>query len=143
MYDGRLILDEEKGGLGLDIGSREGSHIPLKSTDSRRRPNKRSREDEDAQSDSEDDQETKANGPHNPISTNGSNPRKGQMDLVQDPINTLRSDPVEPEADEPAYCFCKQVSYGEMIGCDDEECENEWVSWNPACRLGSCKEGKG
>jgi hypothetical protein len=31
-------------------------------------------------------------------------------------------------ADDTLYCFCQQKSYGEMIGCDNEECEYEWVS---------------
>jgi hypothetical protein len=26
------------------------------------------------------------------------------------------------------YCTCRNVSYGEMIGCDDDDCEIEWVS---------------
>lgn len=29
--------------------------------------------------------------------------------------------------DERKYCFCDRVSYGEMIGCDDSNCEREWV----------------
>jgi len=29
--------------------------------------------------------------------------------------------------DERKYCFCDRVSYGEMIGCDDTQCEREWV----------------
>ena len=29
--------------------------------------------------------------------------------------------------DERKYCFCDGVSYGEMIGCDDPNCEREWV----------------
>lgn len=32
------------------------------------------------------------------------------------------------EADERRYCFCNNVSYGDMIGCDDDACEREWVS---------------
>lgn len=28
--------------------------------------------------------------------------------------------------DEPLYCYCQQVSYGEMVGCDGENCEREW-----------------
>ncbi|KAF9654098.1 hypothetical protein BDM02DRAFT_3152571 [Thelephora ganbajun] len=28
--------------------------------------------------------------------------------------------------DERKYCFCDRVSYGEMIGCDDPNCEREW-----------------
>ena len=26
------------------------------------------------------------------------------------------------------YCICDRVSFGEMIACDDENCEKEWVS---------------
>ncbi|XP_055297572.1 inhibitor of growth protein 4 isoform X2 [Sitodiplosis mosellana] len=32
--------------------------------------------------------------------------------------------PVDPN--EPTYCVCQQVSYGEMIGCDNTECPIEW-----------------
>lgn len=27
-----------------------------------------------------------------------------------------------PTTDEPKYCTCQQVSYGEMIGCDEKDC---------------------
>uniref|UniRef100_A0A8C1WVT8 Inhibitor of growth protein n=2 Tax=Cyprinus carpio TaxID=7962 RepID=A0A8C1WVT8_CYPCA len=32
--------------------------------------------------------------------------------------------PVDPN--EPTYCLCSQVSYGEMIGCDNSDCPIEW-----------------
>jgi len=32
--------------------------------------------------------------------------------------------PVDPN--EPTYCLCQQVSYGEMIGCDNVDCAIEW-----------------
>ncbi|KAK1761052.1 transcriptional regulatory protein PHO23 [Echria macrotheca] len=32
----------------------------------------------------------------------------------------------EPDGDEPRYCFCNQVSYGEMVGCDADGCPREW-----------------
>ncbi|ORX54620.1 hypothetical protein DM01DRAFT_1322020 [Hesseltinella vesiculosa] len=32
--------------------------------------------------------------------------------------------PIDPN--EPVYCYCRQVSYGDMIACDNEECEIEW-----------------
>jgi len=32
--------------------------------------------------------------------------------------------PVDPN--EPTYCLCHQVSYGEMIGCDNADCPIEW-----------------
>lgn len=34
----------------------------------------------------------------------------------------------EGDGDDKTYCFCDGVSYGEMIACDDEQCEKEWVS---------------
>lgn len=41
------------------------------------------------------------------------------------------SDPVLGEAtggeDEQVYCICQRVSFGEMIGCDDDNCQTEWV----------------
>jgi len=32
--------------------------------------------------------------------------------------------PVDPN--EPTYCICHQVSYGQMIACDNPECLLEW-----------------
>ena len=30
------------------------------------------------------------------------------------------------DPDEPRYCLCNEVSYGEMIGCDNNNCPIEW-----------------
>nr|CAG8459658.1 13397_t:CDS:2 [Entrophospora candida]CAG8481216.1 11043_t:CDS:2 [Entrophospora candida] len=35
--------------------------------------------------------------------------------------NFIQSDP-----NEPLYCTCRQVSFGEMIACDGENCPIEW-----------------
>eukprot|EP00252_Welwitschia_mirabilis_P026338 TRINITY_DN8626_c0_g1_i1.p1 TRINITY_DN8626_c0_g1~~TRINITY_DN8626_c0_g1_i1.p1 ORF type:complete len:231 (-),score=55.07 TRINITY_DN8626_c0_g1_i1:745-1437(-) len=43
---------------------------------------------------------------------------------VAEPINMDLDLPVDPN--EPTYCFCNQVSYGEMIACDNPECKIEW-----------------
>ncbi|KAJ9700911.1 hypothetical protein PVL29_006304 [Vitis rotundifolia] len=32
--------------------------------------------------------------------------------------------PVDPN--EPTYCICDQVSYGEMVACDNPDCKIEW-----------------
>lgn len=37
---------------------------------------------------------------------------------------------VEIDPDEPTYCLCDQVSYGEMIGCDNDLCPIEWFHFN-------------
>ena len=30
------------------------------------------------------------------------------------------------DANEPVYCFCRQVAFGEMICCDNQDCRIEW-----------------
>lgn len=32
--------------------------------------------------------------------------------------------PIDPN--EPTYCICQRVSFGEMVGCDNPECRREW-----------------
>ena len=36
--------------------------------------------------------------------------------------------PIDP--DEPTYCLCDQVSYGEMICCDNSDCKIEWFHFS-------------
>lgn len=36
--------------------------------------------------------------------------------------------PIDPN--EPIYCFCKQVSYGSMICCDNKKCRYEWFHFS-------------
>lgn len=36
--------------------------------------------------------------------------------------------PIDP--DEPTYCLCKRISYGDMIGCDNESCDIEWFHFD-------------
>nr|CAH0112301.1 unnamed protein product [Daphnia galeata] len=31
-----------------------------------------------------------------------------------------------PEPNEPRYCLCNQVSYGDMVACDNPDCLLEW-----------------
>ena len=38
--------------------------------------------------------------------------------------STIEDVPVDP--DEPTYCICNSISYGDMIGCDNDDCEIEW-----------------
>jgi hypothetical protein len=50
---------------------------------------------------------------------------------MQDDDSSARSNPVEDDdaeidADEPTYCYCNSVSYGEMVACDADGCPREW-----------------
>ncbi|VDP10369.1 unnamed protein product [Soboliphyme baturini] len=47
--------------------------------------------------------------------------------------------PVDPH--EPVYCVCRQVSFGEMIACDNSNCPVEWFHL-PCVGLSSAPKGK-
>lgn len=47
--------------------------------------------------------------------------------LISHPSDVLDM-PVDPN--EPTYCVCHQVSYGEMIGCDNLDCPIEWFHFS-------------
>ncbi|OWB74930.1 hypothetical protein B5S31_g4765 [[Candida] boidinii] len=56
-------------------------------------------------------------------SSNSSNSNKNKK---QEEIQDILS-PSNGEFDgEPVYCYCQQVSYGEMVGCDGANCKREW-----------------
>lgn len=47
--------------------------------------------------------------------------------------------PIDP--DEPTYCLCDQISYGEMIMCDNDLCPYEWFHFS-CVSLGVKPKGK-
>ncbi|KAE8452515.1 hypothetical protein EG329_000418 [Mollisiaceae sp. DMI_Dod_QoI] len=51
-----------------------------------------------------------------------------QTDDGDDAASNMNDEDVEEEIaeDEPTYCYCNGVSYGEMVGCDAPGCEREW-----------------
>ncbi|PFH48398.1 hypothetical protein AMATHDRAFT_65572 [Amanita thiersii Skay4041] len=55
------------------------------------------------------------------LDLNNNNNARGSKAAI-DSADTMDADEVEDER----YCYCGGVSYGEMIACDDEGCENEW-----------------
>ncbi|CAG1986158.1 unnamed protein product [Fusarium graminearum] len=46
----------------------------------------------------------------------------------EDTNSSMQGDEEEADidADEPTYCYCNGVSYGEMVACDADECPREW-----------------
>lgn len=51
------------------------------------------------------------------------------------------ADEVAADEDSQVYCFCQQVSFGEMVACDNENCEREWFHL-PCVKLTSPPQGK-
>ena len=33
------------------------------------------------------------------------------------------------DGDDRKYCTCRSVSYGNMVACDNDDCEFEWFHW--------------
>jgi len=47
--------------------------------------------------------------------------------IANNAVDTTDAGDGDGDGDDRTYCFCDGVSYGEMIACDDEACEREWV----------------
>lgn len=84
---------------------------------------KRSRLDEEEDGDSELDEED-----GRPIAKRGLPKKETQVPHYYEMDNGDAEGGGDGELDSRVYCTCRQVSYGEMIGCDDDDCEIEWVS---------------
>lgn len=54
--------------------------------------------------------------------------RKKGSHTIPTNVNVELDLPVDPN--EPTYCYCGQVSYGEMIACDNPECKIEWFHFD-------------
>lgn len=51
---------------------------------------------------------------------------RGQTQVTQREESPPREEEPVIDPDEPTYCLCDQISYGEMIMCDNDLCPIEW-----------------
>lgn len=72
--------------------------------------------------------------PHGP--TGGVVLNEAGMVVEQTPEGEWTYDP-----NEPRYCICNQVSYGDMVACDNEDCPFEWFHY-PCVNITSSPKGK-
>lgn len=56
---------------------------------------------------------------------NTAKPKKDEKDVVNDHTNPGPGQ-ASSNSNEPTYCYCNQVSFGEMVGCDGDDCKREW-----------------
>lgn len=61
-----------------------------------------------------------------------------QQSVIQPEVPSAQVDNVVSEVteaewtydpNEPRYCLCNQVSYGDMVACDNDECPSEWFHY--------------
>lgn len=53
----------------------------------------------------------------------------GDVSMQEDELRGEDVEIEEPEGEggeEPRYCYCNDFSYGEMVGCDADDCSREW-----------------
>ncbi|KAG6443365.1 inhibitor of growth protein 3 [Manduca sexta] len=59
--------------------------------------------------------------------------------------NVAIEEPIEEEwtydPNEPRYCICNQVSYGDMVACDNQDCPYEWFHY-PCVGITAPPKGK-
>ncbi|KAF7359471.1 PHD-type domain-containing protein [Mycena sanguinolenta] len=76
--------------------------------------------------------------------------RKGKRGRKKDPSPTEDVVPLprpnppvipNPDPNESRYCYCDQVSFGEMIACDDPRCQREWFHLS-CTNLAAAPEGR-
>lgn len=138
-------MTDKDGGLGLDVGSREGSHMGgragndtptlangqlVPSDKSRRNGRGVKRARADGEEDDESDEGGQEDGrPAAKRNVTGNGKKIVSVGWDQEP-GVPDSDPAggDMDVDSTVYCVCQRTSYGEMIGCDDDDCEFEWVS---------------
>ena len=71
-----------------------------------------------------------------------SNARAGQKRKAATAFRRDSSvDEIAADEDSQVYCFCQQVSFGEMVACDNENCQREWFHL-PCVGLTSPPQGK-
>lgn len=130
----------EKNGLGLDVGGssreaasagRSANATPVNGGGANRNGGraragagqKRSRADEEAE---EGEDEIDAE-PKPAKKTSTAKKASVPVSFVPPPEPELETDAGDP--DTRPYCTCQRPSYGEMIGCDNDDCDYEWVSF--------------
>ncbi|CAH0720310.1 unnamed protein product, partial [Brenthis ino] len=72
-----------------------------------------------------------------------SSPTVGAINTVVN--NVAIEEPMEEEwtydPNEPRYCICNQVSYGDMVACDNQDCPYEWFHY-PCVGITAPPKGK-
>lgn len=49
-----------------------------------------------------------------------------QQAAAEQDKGTQDEEEADIDGDEPRYCYCNNVSYGEMVACDADGCAREW-----------------
>jgi|TARA_R110002003_G_scaffold70_28_gene6573 hypothetical protein len=53
-------------------------------------------------------------------------PSSAASSIAPDQENEYPEAESDEDGDEPRYCYCNEVSYGNMVACDNDDCPREW-----------------
>ncbi|KAF2830459.1 hypothetical protein CC86DRAFT_161762 [Ophiobolus disseminans] len=53
-------------------------------------------------------------------------PSSATSSIAPDQENEYQEVESDEDGDEPRYCYCNEVSYGNMVACDNDDCPREW-----------------
>ncbi|CAB3982381.1 Inhibitor of growth 1 [Paramuricea clavata] len=103
----------------------------IKTTRNRRRLHEKVKQEQDVEN-----PEKISNSAENPKP-----PKKKKFNRKKKKENSSPTPDIPIDPNEPTYCLCNQVSFGEMIGCDNEGCAIEWFHFQ-CVNLTSKPKGK-
>lgn len=67
--------------------------------------------------------DTKSSMKYSKLKTSDKNMIHNILDITNEVLESTNT-PIDQN--EPRYCYCNGVSYGDMIKCDNPFCEREW-----------------
>ncbi|XP_077984089.1 inhibitor of growth protein 2-like [Glandiceps talaboti] len=115
----KLDIDFEQ----LESGSEKNNHTEASKTEHQERAGKRSRRQRNHENKEKEQRDGEVEGEKKSKKKKRSK-AKAERERESSPAEIV----IDPN--EPTYCLCNQVSYGEMIGCDNVNCELEWFHFN-------------
>ncbi|XP_069746514.1 inhibitor of growth protein 1 isoform X3 [Narcine bancroftii] len=125
LFENCAEANEANGKTSLDRSRNEGAAVVEKASAKRSR-RQRNNENRENTSSNHDHEETSAGMPKEKKAKTSKKKKrsKAKAEREASPADL----PIDPN--EPTYCLCNQVSYGEMIGCDNDECPIEWFHFS-------------
>ena len=59
----------------------------------------------------------------------GATPAAGSTDSGSSSYGRGGADEDSVNPNEPLYCLCQRISFGNMVGCDNDDCPYEWFHY--------------
>jgi hypothetical protein len=116
--------------IGVTKGRSSKTSTPVVSTFAESQPRARSSRNNNNTSNNNSGHETAASATkrntHKKSNSTVSAAYKAKIAQQEEEEESSREGDDEDDESEPRYCYCNQVSFGEMVACDNDACPTEW-----------------